>query len=89
MPGVQSPGADVGFNLGLIGQDEHMHFTPPASNRNPQSPRQIVRAATRRAGLVSFYAVAPDGTATLESQVERPSRGLVRSRARAFFSRRG
>lgn len=53
-----------------------------------QGKQQIVRAATCRAAIVSFYRLGPDGTATLESQVERPARGLVRSRARSLFLRR-
>lgn len=65
-----------------------MHFTNLNSNRKPQSACLVVRAATRRGGLVSFYTITPDGTATLESQVERPSHGLVRSRARSLFLRR-
>lgn len=63
-----------------------MNSTLLSSNRKTQSACLVVRAATRRGGRVSFYVVAADGTATLESQVERPSRGLVRSRARAFFA---
>ena len=59
------------------------------SETSPQGKPQLVRAATRRAAVVSVYTLGPDGTATLESQVERPSLGLVRSRARALFSRNG
>ncbi|HEX8352823.1 MAG TPA: hypothetical protein VF611_07990 [Pyrinomonadaceae bacterium] len=55
------------------------------SETYPQGKPLIVRAATRRAAIVSFYRLAPDGSATLESQVERPSLGLVRSRTRALF----
>ena len=54
-----------------------------------QGKLQIVRAATRRAAVVSVYTLGPNGTATLESQVERLSLGLVRWRARALFSRNG